>query len=56
MDRSGETAILLASNQGHSDIIKELTHHGADVNLTTTNGRVPIIGRASSIIKIILCV
>lgn len=43
-DRAGETAVLLAAAQGHSDIIKELAHHKADVDMATTNGRVPLIG------------
>ena len=43
-DRAGETAVLLAAINGNSDIIKELANHKADVNITTTNGRVPLIG------------
>lgn len=43
-DRAGETAVLLAATNGNSDIIKELANHKADVNMTTTNGRVPLIG------------
>lgn len=44
-DRAGETAVLLAAAQGHSDIIKELVYHKADVDMATTNGRVPLIGK-----------
>ena len=44
-DRAGETAVLLAATNGNSDIIKELANHKADVNMTTTNGRVPLIGK-----------
>lgn len=43
-DRAGETAVLLSAAQGHSDIIKELAYHKADVDMATTNGRVPLIG------------
>lgn len=44
-DRAGETAVLLAAAQGYSDIIKELAYHKADVDMATTNGRVPLIGK-----------
>lgn len=53
-DRAGETAVLLAAAQGHSDIIKELAYHKADVDMATTNGRVPLIGKQDELL-FVLC-
>lgn len=53
-DRAGETAVLLAAAQGYSDIIKELAYHKADVDMATTNGRVPLIGKQDELL-FVLC-
>jgi ankyrin repeat protein len=39
----GCTALLMAAEEGHAEVIRTLVEHGADVNLATEGGMTPLI-------------
>ena len=52
-NEEGETALMLACERGHEDIVHSLISAGANVNLQDNNGKTALM-RATSIIKMLL--
>ena len=46
--RKGQSALMWAAAEGHSDIVSTLVKHGADVKMTTSNGFTPLLFAARS--------
>ena len=52
-NEEGETALMLACERGHEDIVHSLLSAGANVNLQDNNGKTALMRATSSIIKML---